>query len=183
MPSSVPIGGVCETEFDQNGKLWVEQYVSSQLARFDSEKYTFEQFETPMPLSVPGGMEMGPDGYLWLPQVTGNSLLRVDTSTGAMEEIVLPWADALNARLLGLPAHSGLTLSNDITRGADDAMWFTLGGLNAIGRIDPVTREMTKYQVPGEVGGQAGALFGIIKPGPRAQHRVRHPTAEQGRHY
>lgn len=166
VPSSIPIGGVCETEFDQHGKLWVEQYVSSQLARFDLEKNTFDQFNTPMPLSVPGGMAMGPDGYLWSTQVTGNSLLRINTSTGAMEEIVLPWANALNATMLDLPRHTGLTLTNDISVGVDDAMWFTLGGINAIGRIDPITREMTKYEVPGEMGGQAAALFGIIKPGP-----------------
>ena len=166
VPSSIPIGGVCETEFDQNGKLWVEQYASSQMARFDTKKNTFDQFNTPMPLSVPGGMEMGPDGYLWSTQVTGNSLLRINTSTGAMEEIILPWANALNTTPLNLPAHTGLTLTNDITLGADNVLWFTLGGINAIGRIDPATREMTKYQVPGEIGGQAASLFGIIKPGP-----------------
>jgi virginiamycin B lyase len=42
VPSSIPIGGVCETEFDQNGKLWVEQYASSQMARFDTKKNTFD---------------------------------------------------------------------------------------------------------------------------------------------
>lgn len=34
---------------------------------------------------------------------------------------------------------SGLVLRNDITRGADEAVWFTLGGINIIDRIGPVS--------------------------------------------
>uniref|UniRef100_UPI003CD073E2 Vgb family protein n=1 Tax=Saccharothrix mutabilis TaxID=33921 RepID=UPI003CD073E2 len=45
-------------------------------------------------------------------------------------------------------------------------MWFTLGGLDSIGRYDPVTGAWSKFRVPGEILGQVGALFGIIKPGP-----------------
>lgn len=166
VPSSTVLGGVCEIEFDNHGNAWVEQYLSSQVARFDLTTHQFTNFSTPMPLSVPGGMDIDKDGYLWMPQVTGNSLLRIDTADGSMQEFSLPWANALDTRPLGLPLHSGLGLSNDITRGPDDAMWFTLGGLNSIGRLDTTTLQMTKYQVPGEILGQVGALFGIIKPGP-----------------
>ena len=34
---------------------------------------------------------------------------------------------------------SGLVLRNAITRSADEAVWFTLGGINIIGRIGPVS--------------------------------------------
>ncbi|MFI9817319.1 Vgb family protein [Saccharothrix variisporea] len=166
VPSSIPVGGVCEVEFDHTGHLWVEQYLSSQVARFDPATGGFENFSTPMPLSVPGGMDLDLAGDLWMPQVTGNSLLRVDTDDGSMTEIPLPWANAFNAEPLGLPVHSGVGLANDLARGADGALWFTLGGLDSIGRYDPVTGEWSKYRVPGEVLGQVGALFGIIKPGP-----------------
>src|SRR5438445_4298398 len=133
LPSSLPVSGVCESHFDRNGKLWVEQYLSSQIARFDPSTGQFTEFNTPMPLSVPGGMAMGQDGHLWAPQVTGNSLLRIDTNDGSMQEIPLPWANALSVNVLGHALHTGLSLANDIAKGPDDAMWFTLPGLNSVG--------------------------------------------------
>src|SRR2546427_8685573 len=165
LPSSLAIGGVCESHFDRNGKLWVEQYLSSQIARFDPSTGQVTEFNTPMPLSVPGGMAMGQDGHLWAPQVTGNSLLRIDTNDGSMQEIPLPWANALSVNVLGHALHTGLSLANDIAKGPDDAMWFTLPGLNSVGRIDMRTHEMTKYPIPGDILGAAEAAFGIIKPG------------------
>ncbi|MEU4741707.1 hypothetical protein AB0G02_14750 [Actinosynnema sp. NPDC023658] len=166
VPSSLPVGGVCEVEFDHDGKLWVEQYLSSQVARFDPATGRFTNYATPMPLSVPGGMDLDTAGDLWMPQVTGNSLLRVDTRGGGMTEFPLPWATAFNARPLGIPLHSGTGLANDIALGPDGALWFTLGGLDSIGRYDPATGAWSRYVVPGEILGQVGALFGIIKPGP-----------------
>ncbi|WP_018682895.1 virginiamycin B lyase family protein [Actinokineospora enzanensis] len=166
VPSALPVGGVCEVEFDDRGSLWVEQYLSSQVARFDPATGRFTNFSTPMPLSVPGGMDLDRAGNLWMPQVTGNSLLRVDTTDGSMTELALPWANAFSGHALGIPLHTGLGLANDIALGADGALWFTLGGLDSIGRYDPATGAWSKYRVPGEILGQVGALFGIIKPGP-----------------
>lgn len=166
VPSSVPVGGVCEVEFDHNGKLWVEQYVSSQVARYDIGTNKFENFDTPQPLSVPGGMDIDDDGYMWLPGVVSNSLIRIDTRDGSMKQIPLPWANALNTEQFKLPLNAGLGLSNDAAWGADKAVWFTLGGLNSMGRYDPATGEFSKYKMPGEILGQAQSLFGIIKPGP-----------------
>jgi virginiamycin B lyase len=82
-----------------------------------------------------------------------------------MQELRLPWANALSAKALDLPLHVGLGLANDISKGPDNAMWFTLGGLNSVGRIDMATHEMTRYQLPTALGAEQ-ALFGIIKPGP-----------------
>src|SRR6185312_4627609 len=67
---------------------------------------------------------------------------------------------------LGLPLHLGLGLANDVVSGPDGALWFTLGGLNAIGRYDPSTAQFSEYPVPGEILGQVQSLFGIIKRGP-----------------
>ncbi len=166
VPSSLPVGGVCEVEFDHSGKLWVEQYLSSQIARFDPVSGQFTNFNTPMPLSVPGGMDLDSSGALWMPGVTSNTLIRVDTNNGTMSEVMLPWANAFQTTLLDIPLHAGLSLSNDIAWGADNALWFTLGGLDSIGRYDPATGQFSKYTVPGEILGQVHSLFGIIKPGP-----------------
>jgi virginiamycin B lyase len=163
---SIALSGVCETHFDSSGNLWIEQYLSSQVAKFDPATGAFTEYDTPMPLSLPGGMAFGPDGGLWLPEVTGNALLRVNPADGSMREYQLPWANALNTTALGLPLHLGLGLANDIVAGGDGAMWFTLGGLDAIGRFDPATGQFSKFPVPGEILGQVQSLFGIIKPGP-----------------
>lgn len=160
-----PVSGACEVEFDHRGRLWVEQYLAGQFARMDPGTGRFTEFDTPMPLSVPGGEELGQDGAIWSTEVTGNSLLRIDPDSGTMRELPLPWAGALSTTALRLPLHSGLGLANDISKGADGAMWFTLGGLNAVGRIDMATHRMTKYRLPTAVGAEQ-ALFGIIKPGP-----------------
>jgi virginiamycin B lyase len=163
---SIPLSGVCETHFDSTGALWIEQYLSSQVAEFDPRTGGFTEYDTPMPLSVPGGMAFGPDGGLWMPEVTGNALLRVDPADGSMREYPLPWANALNTTALDLPLHLGLGLANDVVSGPDHALWFTLGGLNAIGRFDPSTGQFAEYPVPGEILGQVQSLFGIIKQGP-----------------
>ncbi|WP_433175436.1 Vgb family protein [Actinoallomurus sp. CA-150999] len=160
-----PISGACEVEFDRRGRLWVEQYLAGQFARMDPKTGRFTEFKTPMPLSVPGGEELGQDGAIWSTEVTGNALLRIDPDSGSMRELPLPWAGALSTTALGLPLHTGLGLANDISKGADGAMWFTLGGLNAVGRVDMATHRMTKYRLPTAVGAEQ-ALFGIIKPGP-----------------
>ena len=54
--------GACEVEFDLTGRLWVEQYLAGQFARMDPATGRFTEFNTPMPLSVPGGEEVGQTG-------------------------------------------------------------------------------------------------------------------------
>ena len=54
-----PLSGACEVEFDRGGRLWVEQYLAGRFARMDPGTGHFTEFRTPMPLSVPGGEEIG----------------------------------------------------------------------------------------------------------------------------
>src|SRR4051794_12888776 len=42
-----PVSGACEVEFDGKGRLWVEQYLSSQFARMDPNTGHFTEFNTP----------------------------------------------------------------------------------------------------------------------------------------
>jgi virginiamycin B lyase len=161
-----PLGGVCEVESDGNGKLWIEQYISSEITSYDLATGEYESFPTPQPLSVPGGMDKDGQGHFWMTGVTNNSVIRISTADGSYQQWQLPWANALSTSLLDTPLNLGLSLSNDVAWGPDNALWMTLGGLNAIGRFDPATQEFTKYDVPGEVLGQVHSLFGIIKPGP-----------------
>jgi len=165
VPASLPIGGVCEVEY-HNGKLWIEQYLSSEITSYDLATGEYESFPTPQPLSVPGGMDIDDNGNYWMPGVTNNSLIRFSTDTGTYKQFPLPWNNAFSTTIGKTPVNVGTVLSNDVAIGPDGAVWFTAGELNSIGRFDPETETFSRYKAPGEIGGQVHSLFGIIKPGP-----------------
>jgi len=165
VPSSLPIGGVCEVEY-HDGKLWIEQYLSSEITSYDLKTGEYESFPTPQPLSVPGGMDIDDKGNYRMPGVTNNSLIRFSTDTGKYKQFPLPWNNVFSTTLGKTPLNVGHVLSNDVAIGPDGAVWFTAGGLNSIGRFDPESETFSRYKVPGEIGGQVHSLFGIIKPGP-----------------
>jgi virginiamycin B lyase len=55
----------------------------------------------------------------------------------------------------GKTQHIGLgqgSAPHGVIVGPDDAPWITDGGLNAIVRVDPSTRNVTKYQIPERFG-------------------------------
>lgn len=162
----LPLSGVCEVEFDKNGIVWIEEFIQSKMGRLDPSTGAYREFALE-PGAIPGGMEMGQDGGIWFPEALGNRLIRLEPSDGSMQFYPLPWANALHVSTGGSGINYGASLSNDMTKGADNAMWFTLGGLNAIGRIDMQTKEITKYTIP-TLGAlyTAGALLNIIKQGP-----------------
>ncbi|MFC4000192.1 hypothetical protein ACFS2C_02860 [Prauserella oleivorans] len=166
IPAQLPIGGVCEVESDGKGKLWIEQYLSSEITSYDLETGEYKSYPTPQPLSVPGGMDKDHEGHFWMTGVTNNSVIRIDTRDGSYKQWPLPWGNALNTTVGATPLNVGTSLSNDVAWGPDNALWMTLGGHNAIGRFDPETETFSKFPVPGEVLGHVHSLFGIIKPGP-----------------
>lgn len=162
----LPLSGVCEVEFDNNGILWIEEFIQSKLGRLDPATGAYREILLE-PGAIPGGMETGPDGGIWFPELLGNQIVRLEPSDGSMQFYPLPWANALQIPVGTQGINYGASLSNDMTKGADGAMWFTLGGLNSIGRIDVQTKEMSKYTIP-TLGAlyQAGAALNIIKQGP-----------------
>ncbi|PPK66104.1 hypothetical protein V5P93_003817 [Actinokineospora auranticolor] len=87
--SSLPVGGVCEVEFDHTGALRVEQYLSSQVARFDPATGQFTNYSTPMPLSFPVGVRTAADGTIRVAEALGMKIARVDAATGRITEYPL----------------------------------------------------------------------------------------------
>jgi len=143
-PMPTPLSGVCEVEHDRNGFVWIEQYLASSIARLNPVTGEIVEFPLPKPFSVPGGFELGWDGGIWFTEFTSNSVVRLDPENGSYQYFPFPWPDALGKH----PGPYGIWQSEDMTKGADGAMWFNLPGLNAVGRIDIDTKEMTKYQIP-----------------------------------
>lgn len=156
-PVPTPASGPCEVEFDRNGKLWIQEALSNKMARLDPETGHIEEFPLPTPMAMTAGMELGPDGAIWFPELIGNQIVRLDPETGHMREYPMPWGSVAPTVV-----RHGTALSDDLSFGDDGAAWFTLNGLNAIGRMDIKTGEMTKYDIPTNPAGPI-----IIQPGPK----------------
>jgi virginiamycin B lyase len=145
----------CEIEFDRKGNLWTELVNANAMGRVDTETGAIEEFPLPTPGGMPGGMELGPDGGIWFPEVMAHKIVRLEPTTGKMREFPMPWTSPRVESQYGIPA------SDDVTFGKDGALYFTLIGLNAIGRMDIKTGEMKKFDIPSRPAGPA-----IIQPGP-----------------
>ncbi len=149
--SSLP----CEVEIAPDGQAWVQEVASGRLDRIDLATGRAEVYTLPVAATT-AGIDIGPDGNLWLPELVGSQIVRVNTTTGAMTYYPMPWGTIPAAHV---PV--GVDVSDDLEFGTDGAAWFTINGLNAIGRMDIKTGVMTKYQLPTPA---AGPL--IIKQGP-----------------
>jgi virginiamycin B lyase len=136
-----PAMGPCEVSVDQNGIEWNENILASDIGRVDPSTGAYTQYSTPTPLSIPGGTRVGADGNLWFPEFVGNKLAELNTQTGAVTEFPIPGLAPSTPGVL--PA-----VSDDITSGADGALYFTEIGANKIGRIDPFTDAITQYPIP-----------------------------------
>lgn len=155
-PATVPLATPCEIEFDANGIAWVEEITGNAITRLDPATGEMTRFPLANPVGIPSGMEFGPDGHLWFSEVAGNAIVRLDPSDGSMESFPMPYTGTL---LDNLPL--GIRATIDVSGNKDRGMWFTMAGLNAIGRIDIDTKEFTSYPLP-----TPGAVPLIIQPGP-----------------
>jgi len=152
--------GPCEVHFDTHGITWIEDITGMAISRFDRSTQQFTTFPLANPVGLPGGMSMGPDGALWFPQVTANVITRLDTSNGSMQSYPIPVGQVVTA-----PTPLGIALSSAIAPGADGAMWFSMSGINDIGRIDVNTKQITLFPLPVPLS-SVNIATQIIKPGP-----------------
>ncbi len=73
------------------------------------------------------------DGMIWIPYYgRGNEVVRLDPKTAELTRFPLPFA-----KKAGI--HSAIP-------GPDGTVWFTEAALGRIGRLNPLTREITEYQ-------------------------------------
>jgi virginiamycin B lyase len=155
-----PLAGPCEIEFDDQGRIWIEEVTGNAMTRFDPATKTFKRFPMDQPLSVPGGMEFGPDGGLWFAQVSRNLITRLDPADGSMESVTIPEGLRVTS-----PLTLGTALPSDATTGKDGAMWFTMSGVAALARVDIQTREVEVVPLPTPLS-TTSLLTQIIQPGP-----------------
>lgn len=155
-----PLAGSCEIEFDSNGRAWIEAITGNAIVRFDPATKEFKNFPLAQPLAIPGGMEFGPDGALWFPEVTHNVVTRLDPADGSMRSYPIP----AGLRVQG-PLEVGTALGSDLTTGPDGAMWFSMSGVSAVGRIDIHTGHVDVIPLPTPLS-SALLVTQIIQPGP-----------------
>jgi virginiamycin B lyase len=156
----VPVSGPCEIEFDDDGRAWIEEVTGNAITRFDPVTKAFTRFPVDQPLAVPGGMEFGPDGGLWFAEVTRNLITRLDPADGSMESYPIPTGLRVTA-----PLTAGTALASDFTTGKDGAMWFSMSGVAALGRVDLATHEVEVVPLPTPLSTTV-LLTQIIQPGP-----------------
>lgn len=159
-PLPTPAAGPCEIEFDPQGRIWIEEVLGNAISRFDPTTKEYKRFPVGQPLSVPGGMEFGPDGKLWFPQIARNVVTELDPADGSMKNYPIP-----QGLLATTPIQAGTALASDITSGKDGAMWFSMSGASALGRIDVQTKELEVVPLPTPLSTTV-VVTQIIQPGP-----------------
>jgi virginiamycin B lyase len=139
--------------------LWFTEPGNAKIGRITTAGVITNQFTNPYPNSSPEWITAGPDQALWFTDDANQ-----DGSRTTIQEIGRVTtggnfsAFSLNASPLNGGAH--------ITLGPDNALWFTEGSANSLGRIDPTTHQITEFQVPttnalpvGITTGPDGALW------------------------
>jgi len=128
-----------------DGGLWFNEPQTNKIGRIDSR--THEVTEYPIPtypgdeLRNPFAVARGSDGAIWFTaeaetEEIAQEIARIDPLTGEVSRFTVPG-----------PGLLGCTCA-PIAEGPDGALWFTLGGGQGIGRIDPVSDAIAEYPVP-----------------------------------
>lgn len=136
--------GLTGVTVDAQGNVWATESVANRIVKLGTNG-RLTHYDVPTPNARPGVITVGPDGALWFSEVYGQNIGRLDPATGSIKEFPI----------VGRPENG--IVSDDpypkgITTGPDGALWFCLGGWNAIGRLT-VDGEMSIYPVPTENSG------------------------------
>jgi virginiamycin B lyase len=153
----LPLAGAtaCEVEVPRPGVAWVQAIATGNLVRVDLGTGATRTYTLP-DAATTGGMDTGPDGNLWMISLAGNKIFRINPGNGAMTAYPLPWGVVVSPKL---PV--GVSLGEDLEFGDDGNAYFTLIGLNAIGKLNINTGQFGKYPIPTALSGPL-----IIKKGP-----------------
>jgi virginiamycin B lyase len=155
-PFPIPASFSCEVTVDNQGNLWSDQFTGNAMAEVNPATGAIHEVPLPNPGGAPGGENLGPDGNIWFVEVGGNALGKLNPRTRTIKTIPFPWA---NVEVGGLPKtgnpaiNNGLGVPFDDSFGTDGGLWFTMIGLNAIGRYDLQTHKFQKFQIPTPVSG------------------------------
>jgi streptogramin lyase len=161
LPNEQPLGITAGPD----GALWFTEFNSNRIGRITTSG-AVQEFLIPSAVrsssgsetSGPRGITAGPDGALYFVETLTGKIGRITTS-GAVSEFSIPSVTTTNGNV-------GVTgfFMQDITRGPDNALWFTETGNDAIGRLSFSAPTVNVGGNGTAVGGQAftrtGTFFG-----------------------
>jgi virginiamycin B lyase len=177
-----PGAGPHGIKFDAAGRLWITQEFANVLVALDVSgpvPRVLRVYDIPSPGAGPHGLDIGPDGAtVWWTGKEGGVIGRLDPASG-------------EHRIFALPDRSSTPIF--ISRGPDEAMWFTALTGSAIGRVTdagritmfptltPASRPIAVETGPdGRVwySLEAGHRFGVIDPATGAMAEYPVPTTD-----
>lgn len=151
-----PLSGPCDVSTGPDNMIYVQEFFSDKIARFDPQTGEFTEYNIPFTvplldnftLPLPGdtkfellacAIRTGYDGYMYFSNGAHNQLVRHDVHTG--ETVVFTPPGGL-LQVLG-----NVEPFNDVTS-APDGIYFTQTTGNVLTRFDYTTHEFESFEVP-----------------------------------
>ncbi|MGF6604199.1 virginiamycin B lyase [Paraburkholderia sp. GAS448] len=159
-----------------DGRLWITNALSSSLASFDPATKKFKLYELGHSHLYPHTIRIDRQGIIWFTIVASNEVARFDPKTEQFEIIHLPdggfwravshylfptvlkiasWFPQQNMPLAvthtkwAFQGHDAFPFPYGIdVNPVDGSIWYAKLYADKIGRIDPVTREVTEFDTP-----------------------------------
>jgi streptogramin lyase len=122
----------------QNGTsyLWITEETGN-IARFDMNTDTFQQFTPSLPLVYPVGIVADKTGNVWVSEHGGSSVAEFIPSNST-------WRKYPTSQAMSSPGTGVATLTMD----SQGRLWFAEHYSNRIGRLDPATSVMDEFSLP-----------------------------------
>jgi len=128
-----------------NHILWFVEYNTGEIGEFNESSKTFNQFPIPETGAIPASLALDSLGRIWFTDQNKNS-----PSVWALNETASP--PTFRQYLTNTPTSTPVfVLADNVT----NDVWFTDITANNIGKIDPLTGQITKYPLPTSNSGPA----------------------------
>ena len=117
-----------------DGKVWFAERDVSRIGRLDPDTGKIDEFEPPIPYSIPRRMGSDSQGNIWVGLHQAGKLMKIDYETARMTLYSPPTANSAPYDAVGDPK-TGI-------------VWFSEQGADKIARFDPKTETFTEFSVP-----------------------------------
>ena len=105
-------------EIASDGIIWIGEFNSGKMARFDPKAQTFTEYKLPGPDPTPYAMGIDVHGYIWYDSHHQDTMGRLDPKTGNVTEYPFP--------------HPELSM-REFFRDAQGRMWYGTNPNNKVG--------------------------------------------------
>jgi streptogramin lyase len=128
---AVPTSYPAQIVIDADGGVWISERDGNEIARFDPQTETWEQYSIDTADSQPWGIDLDAAGTVWFAETAADKIGKLDPATSIIVEYELeagsePW---------------GVSASNGV-------IWFTERAANRIGKLIVSTGAITEYPLP-----------------------------------